>query len=62
MSEYELSYRLRGEQVTVVVQAVDADAAELKAPLEAEALTVRPCRRRGAPCRPLTPPGWPERR
>jgi hypothetical protein len=48
--------------VTRVVTAVDADAAELQAPLEAEDITVRPRRRIGASCRPAPPPGWPIRR
>jgi hypothetical protein len=62
MSEFELSYRTAAGPVTRVVTAVDADAAELQAPLEAEDITVRPRRRIGASCRPTPPPGWPIRR
>ena len=62
MSEFELSYRLPDGPVTKVVNAVDADAAELHAPLDAEDIVVRPRRRVGASCRPATPPGWPVRR
>ena len=62
MSEFELSYRTKDGPVLRVVTASDAEAAELKAPFDADDIVVRPVRRVGASCRATPPPGWPQRR
>ncbi len=62
MNEFELSYRTSDGVVTRVVQARDAEAAELLAPLEAEDIAVRPLRRKGPACQRMNPAHWPQRR
>ena len=62
MSQFEESWRTPEGVVTQVVEAADAEAAELKAPFDAEDITVRPLRRRGPSCRATLPAHWPERR
>ena len=49
MSQFEVSWRTPEGVVTQVVEAADAEAAELKAPFDAEDITVRPLRRRATP-------------
>jgi len=62
MNEFELRYRAVDGVVTRIVQARDAEAAELLAPLEAEEVQVRPLRRKGPACRRTDPAHWPQRR
>lgn len=62
MNEFELRYRTVDGTVTRVVQARDAEAAELLAPLAAEDVEVRPLRRKGSACRRMRPAHWPQRR
>ena len=62
MSQFEVSWRTPQGVETLVVDAPDAEAAELKAPFDAEDITVRPLRRRGPSCRTTDPTHWPERR
>ena len=62
MNEFELRYRLAEDSVTRIVQARDAEAADLLAPLEAADVRVRPLRRRGPACRRAHPAHWPPRR
>lgn len=62
MSDFELTYRTVDGPVTRLVQAVDPEAAELLAPLEAEDVRVRPVRRKGPACQRMNPGHWPQRR
>lgn len=62
MNEFELRYRLVGADITRTVQARDAEAAELLAPLEATDIAARPLRRKGPACQRMLPAHWPQRR
>ncbi len=62
MNEFELRYRLADDLVVRTVTARDVEAAELLAPLEATAISVRPLRRRGPACQRMRPAHWPQRR
>lgn len=62
MNEFELRYRTVDGIVTRTVEARDAEAAELLAPLEAEEVQVRPLRRKGPACQRMHPVHWPQRR
>ena len=62
MSEFEVSWRTAEGRVTQIVEAADAEAAELKAPFDALEIDVKPLRRRGPSCRATDPAHWPARR